>query len=85
MSIERLQTHKIIGDEHGLLTLLDDENSPQHNLYNQIDKCYNMYLNMDKNQRRDIDKFTAIRDAMNKRLKEWIKKIQKEKRKMRQI
>ena len=34
-----LETHKVVGDDHELLTLLDDENSPQHNLYNKINEC----------------------------------------------
>ena len=49
----------IVDDDHGLLTLLDDEKCVEDNLYNQIDKCWNMYLNMDINERRPIHKFAT--------------------------
>ena len=49
----------IVEDDHGLLTLLNDEQCKENNLYRQIERCWSMYLSMDENERRSVDKFTT--------------------------
>ena len=71
----------IVDDDHGLLTLLDDEKCPDNNLYNQIEKCWNMYLNMNVDERRSIDKFTTDKipqyDKNTENNTDWFRKSNK--------
>eukprot|EP01084_Bolivina_argentea_P184085 317563_1 len=68
----------IVDDDHGLNTLLDDEQCPDNNLYNQIEKCWNMYLNMDVDKRRHIDNFAAdkmpVYDENTENNTDWFRK-----------
>ena len=49
----------IVDDNHGLLTLLNDEQCKENNLYKIIEKCWNMYLDINENKRRNINEFSA--------------------------